>query len=182
MLTSWAKKVFNLGGQTNVIPTCGTIQTASITAKHYDGTDIYIAGNPYAQPWGSFVAGAVATESAGIVVGSGDTAASENDYVLANKITSGLSATVAQSTAYDSETDKTSAYSVITLTNSTGSDIVIKEIGCYAVFGTATELGGTINTGGGRRKCALIDRTVLETPVTVPANGNAVIRYSFIFN
>lgn len=182
MLTSWAKKVFNLGGQTNVIPTCGAIQTASITAKHYDGTDIYIAGNPYSQPWGGFLSGAVSTESAGIVVGSGDTAESESDYALANKITSGLAGSVAQSTAYDSETGKTSAYSVLTLTNSTASDIVIKEIGCYAVFGTATELGGTISTSGGRRKCALIDRTVLETPVTVPANGNAVIRYSFVFN
>lgn len=182
MLTAWAKKIFNLGGNTNVIPTCGAIQTASITAKHYDGTDIYVAGNPYAAGFGAYVAGAVSTESIGIVVGSGDTPATENDYALANKISTGLTGTVTQSTAYDSETGKTSAYSVLTLTNTTSSDIVVKEVGCYSNFGTATEMGGTISTGGGRRKCALIDRTVLDTPVTVPANGNSVIRYSFIFN
>ena len=180
MLTKWAKESLKIRGGNSVVPGLSNPK-GCITAKHYNGDDIYVTTPYVAIGSTSFVAGNISTESVGVVVGTGDTPATETDYNLANKITSGLTGTVSQDYGYDAVNNVNYTYMTVTLTNTTDTDIIVKEIGMYVVYGTATTLGGDVSTGGGRRKCALTDRTVLETPVTVPANGSAVIRYQFDF-
>lgn len=111
--------------------------------------------------------------SAGISVGSGDTAATDEDYNLASTITSGLSGTITNTHGMDS--DKPYVTYNVVLSNSTAADIVVKEIGAKINIPCQSSAGAT---GSSSNKVCLIDRTVLSTPVTVPAGGNAAILYT----
>ena len=88
--------------------------------------------------------------NSGFCVGSGATAESENDYELESMITAGLSASVVTNPHLD-------------------------EIGMKQPLSSTTELDGT---AFGNR-VFLIDRTVLEHPVSIPAGEYAIIRYTF---
>ena len=107
-------------------------------------------------------------QSRGICLGSGTTAATIDDYMLENPISSGLSAMVTK--VYDDEYNRTW---VITLTNTSSDDITIGEIG-YAgeAFYAAS---GSYST------YALYDRTVLDSPITIPAGGVGQINYTIRF-
>lgn len=111
-------------------------------------------------------------EVAGIYLGNGDAAFSPEDYALANKISSGLSVNL---TAFNNGTDDNgNPYRQITIeaTNSTASEILIKEIGYVVNVYLASSVGG--NSSLGR---LLIDRTVLDSPIAVPASGTVTFNY-----
>lgn len=100
----------------------------------------------------------------GIVIGSGTTPATYHDYKLENMITSGLSATRVYA---DGKTR-------ITLTNNSGGDITIGEIGVQ-MYSYTTALSTSNNETG--RKVVLVERTVLDSPMTIPNGGSGVIDY-----
>lgn len=100
-----------------------------------------------------------------IVLGRGRTPATVNDYKLENMITSGLSATVSNSV--DENGDCTQK---LVITNTSSGDITIGEIGLSAPF-----YRSTISSDRGM---ALMDRTVLDEPVTIPAGGIGMIDYT----
>ena len=113
-------------------------------------------------------------DAAGISVGTGNTAATENDYQLESTITSGISMVLSE-TVYgaDSPGYPYVQYKV-TVTN-TGSDpITVKEIGYKQSLNVAKYPGMTI--GAGNAVC-LLDRTVLDTPVTIAAGDAGIITY-----
>ncbi len=111
--------------------------------------------------------------SAGISVGSGNTAATEDDYQLESTITSGLSAQVNIENGFDNDGNPYVRFDVM-LTNTTANAITVNEIGYKQNIYAATAQG---SSGGSGRVC-LLDRTVFATPVEIAAGGYQVIRYT----
>lgn len=93
----------------------------------------------------------------GIVVGAGNTPPTINDYKLENQITNGITSSIGFS-----ENGR-----VITITNTSADNITIKEIGF---------VGSAYKSSSGYS--CLIDRTLLETPLTIPAGGVGIITYN----
>ena len=108
---------------------------------------------------------------AGISVGSGSAAASENDYQLGNTITSGLTGVVTMSKAVD-ENGNASISFTISLTNTSASDITIAEIGYKQEIAASDSLNGTTATD----RVFMLDRSLID-PLTISAGGQAVIEY-----
>ena len=115
---------------------------------------------------------ALSATGTGIVVGSGNTPATEDDFMLDNLITSGLSG----STVVTKQIDNGKLYLVldVTLTNTSANDITIKEIGYVQSHQYVTSQGGTVLANNFP---FLMERTVLISPVTIPAGEFATIRY-----
>ena len=111
--------------------------------------------------------------AAGISVGSGNTAATEDDYQLESTITSGLSALTNRSCGLDSNGNPYLQFDIM-LTNNSGDNIVIKEIGYKQNLRCSNDLNGTSLSN---RLC-LLDRTVLTNAVTITPGNYAVIRYT----
>lgn len=109
--------------------------------------------------------------NAGISVGSGSAAASENDYQLGNTITSGLTGVVTTSKAIDGD-GNTSITFTISLTNTSASDITISEIGYKQEIAASDSLNGTTATD----RVFMLDRSLID-PLTISAGGQAVIEY-----
>ena len=95
-----------------------------------------------------------------IIIGSGDTAVTFDDYQLSSIISSGWTkgVPVVGTPLYDSETKKWTNTISFTVTNSSGSDMTIKEVGILSDIYTSYS--------------SLIYREVLTTPVEI-ANGNS---------
>lgn len=101
----------------------------------------------------------------GVVFGSGTTAPVINDNQLESRIST-ISGTVNYSVNKDDN-----FYAIIisaTITNTASDDITIAEVGLYR------------NTTGNWG--ALVERTVLEAPVTIPAGGVGQITYTIRMN
>ena len=110
----------------------------------------------------------------GFSVGSGDTAATEDDYQLENTITSGLTAQVNRVAEFDNTGNPFLRYDIM-LTNNTASDITVREIGYKQNIACSDTQGGT----GTTNRVCLIDRTVLAEDVVIAASGGyQVIRYT----
>ena len=110
----------------------------------------------------------------GVYVGTGNAAATENDYQLQSPITSGLTAsTPSEQYGLDAAGNPYRELTYL-ITNNTAADIVIKEIGFVQVWSAGTTQNSTSNTP---RKF-LLDRTVLASPLTVPANSSVALKYT----
>ena len=90
-----------------------------------------------------------------IGVGSGNTAPTADDYNLENELTS-LTCTSASM----SNTSEMSKQFTATFSNQTGEDVTVKEVGWFVSSYYSTT------------KTKLFERTVLDTPVTIP-NGES---------
>lgn len=115
------------------------------------------------------------TFSPGVIVGSGNTPPTEDDYKLDTQITSGLTQSGSTTVVYGADSDGNPYKQMdMILQNTTASDIVIREVGYLQWLE-----GSTVQyaTTGNEQFPALLDRTLLETPLTVPANNVAVLRY-----
>lgn len=145
-----------------------------LSVKDTGGTTRYIScytGNSF--PNSLTYSVAFSSSSSGIQVGTGSTAATEGDYKLEAQITSGMSASSpTQTCGVDSSGNPYLEY-LFTLTNNTSSDIVVQEIGYVQQLRIADTQGGSASNS----RYFLFDRTVLDTPVTVPANDSAAIKY-----
>lgn len=111
--------------------------------------------------------------NAGIWIGTGSDSPTENDYNLKSRITSGLTASTPTTTqGVDSDGNPYLTY-LFTLTNTTSSDITVSEIGYVQNGGASSAIGESTSLDR-----FLLDRTVLDSPVTVPAGGSAAIEYT----
>lgn len=151
-----------------------SLQKTIIPALKLTGDTFYLANSG----WGITsnrsnsiqIAPMSAAVSRGIYLGTGDTAVTENDYTLASPITSGLSAS-APSGAVAYNNGNPYLNQTYLLTNSTDSDITIREM-CEVANGLGV---ANPDTGSFASSPMMIWREVLSTPVTVPANGSAVL-------
>ena len=101
--------------------------------------------------------------------GSGTTPATVNDYKLESLIDSGI--TVAHPNIVTTEQTDSYISWTVTFGVSASVEITISEIGLIA---KAYRPNGEIDT--------LVDRTVLDTPVTIPAGQSKQITYTIRFN
>ena len=106
----------------------------------------------------------------GVWYGTGNTPASIDDYKLEAAITDGsLSAKAGSSALVASvEADCVRISGPHSITNVTSKDIAISEIGCL----------GQIESGG---NSFLLDHTVLETPIVIPAGKTVALEYVIKF-
>ena len=100
----------------------------------------------------------------GVVFGDGNTPATAEDYKLAGNIITGFTATANLARSIDNGV----AQIVATYTINASSEVTIKEIVAFA------------STGG--NGTYIVDRTVLDTPVTIPADGVGQVVYTITFN
>lgn len=120
---------------------------------------------------------ATAQTNTGVVFGTGTTPPTVDDYCLSGEIIpSTVTATAAKSVESD-ETGRTITV-VYTLTNTGADAVTIGEIGYFvnsdkAAFATLGSYGN-----GYYRNIGLLDRTVLDTPVTIAAGGVGQVTYT----
>lgn len=143
--------------------------------KAYNGTTYY--GRPYFNstdvfPYSTYFDCRL-NNDAGFWFGSGNTAASENDYTLETKITSGLGFSRTSFLDLDNDGNPYVKNNIL-VTNTSQSDITISEIGWFQYMRSATNLNGTENN----QILVLFDRTVLATPITIAAEEYALVEYT----
>ena len=156
-----------------------------VLVKDTTGADVYYFGRANSNAWpsngysgtGTINIANPSTNSAavGVYVGSGTTSPTENDYTLETPITSGLSGTmrVQYSDTLDNDGNP-QLVQVLTLRNTSSSDITVSEVGWIA----KGLCDASNNTASGSGKNLLFDRTVLNSPVTIPAGESAAITYT----
>lgn len=112
--------------------------------------------------------------AAGISVGTGNAAATEDDFQLAEPLTSGINLTLTETVYGADEPGYPYVQYKVTVTN-TGSDpITVKEI-CYKQTLYAARYPGY--AAGADNRICMLDRTVLDTPVTIAAGDAGIITY-----
>lgn len=109
----------------------------------------------------------------GISVGTDNTPATEDDYNLHSTITSGLSGTTSSSLGIDSNGNPQIKF-VLTITNTGSSPVTINEIG----YKQNVQGNMTPGSTSSYTQSILLDRTVLGSPVIIPAGEYAIIDYT----
>lgn len=145
----------------------------NLPVKNTTGLVKYLTGNSpfYTSPTKAVTTNA---DAAGISVGAGNTAATEEDFQLAEPLTSGINLTLTETVYGADEPGYPYVQYKVTVTN-TGSDpIAVKEI-CYKQTLNAAKYPGYA-TDAGNHIC-MLDRTVLDTPVTIAAGDAGIITY-----
>ena len=116
----------------------------------------------------------ITSSLAGVAFGTGTTPVTFNDYKLSGNYISGLTASISKSSGSDEDGAwKTALY---TITNSNDYDVTIGEVGSFIVCCSST------STQSSSRYSALVERTVLSSPVTIPAGGVGQVTYTLRFN
>ena len=123
--------------------------------------------------------GYTGVSSAGFAVGSGTTPASENDYTLESQILGlALSSISNTSRIYDEDLNAFIYYKDATLSNNTGSDVVISEIGLFRTYMSSSTKGATSSLTHER---FLTSHMILDEPVTIPNGEAGVIRIKGVY-
>lgn len=114
----------------------------------------------------------------GVVFGTGTTAPTENDYKLSGDAIAGLSnsnITMNEEATYD---DSGAAITVVyTISNTTGAEITIGEVGLLDTLKTKES-----SVYAEKYHTILWERTVLGSPVTIPAGGVGQVTYTIRMN
>ena len=113
--------------------------------------------------------------SMGILLGSGSTAATYDDYALETLITSGLtlvsdSGTLTQQSVFDGDTHHIRSVRSFTVNNSSGSNITIAEIGL--------SIGAYNASASAYGYQTLIYREVLDSPVTLAPSESMILQFT----
>lgn len=185
MLTTWAKRILSTFPHNSILPgvsIAGNSTTPCFTeVKDINGDTKYIDPMYYGSTV-SLISTVLSTNimnpTYGFAVGSDDSPESENDYTLGNQIIGLTGTSIAYTTVYDTENHKYISRTTITISNNTGTEVTIKEIGKFTGhFSTDTQGStGVIAT----KTCVMIDRTVLDNPVVIPDGEAGVIVYDVV--
>lgn len=108
----------------------------------------------------------------GVVIGTGDTAFTTDDYSLANDVTTSFTTTSSAVLNYGE--NEATCYATLPLKNTSANAITIKELGLYVAMFDQTS---TTNA-----KPVLFDRTLLPSPITIGAGETKSITYTIKFN
>ena len=149
----------------------GTLQKKSAEFTHTNGetaTDNYNY-NSALPPFNIMNTWAYTTSSYGVAFGTSTTPATVSDYYLENILDNTQISVASPSGVSYSRLDAHEEYSVtFGITNITSNAITIAEVGLIAKINDFYY--------------ALVDRTVLDTPVTIPAGQSKQITYTIRFN
>ena len=112
----------------------------------------------------------------GVVLGDGDTPPTFEDYTLAGNLISNFTFTASTSVLKTDDSGAT-IRALYTITNNNSEEITIKEI-CLIVNATQYSSGSGLYA----KNKIVLDRTVLDTPVTIPAGGIGQVEYTITLN
>lgn len=141
-----------LGGKQTVVGNDGT-STLLDSTKFHNGTSIVDIR--------SFISRLQAAGIGGIAMGNGTTPPKLSDYTLSGQVVDHLLTVGSIVTTSETKDDGSVSFtSVLTLINNTDTDITVSEV---ALRNIATVSGGSWRL--------FIDRTLLDYPVTIAANG-----------
>lgn len=168
MITKWYKEAIKM-----TLASGGSAYSVNIPVRAVNNVVYYLASGSYFN-MGNVTSVQLNANTWGVSVGTDDTPATDTDYNLKSTITTGISGVITNTHGLDSNGRPYITYNIV-ISNLSTSDIVIKEIGYKANITAGTAANVTSNISG--RTC-LIDRTVLSTPLTVPAQDNAAIHYT----
>lgn len=112
------------------------------------------------------------SKKGGVLFGAGTSPATTQDYKLDTPITTGLSIVFPKSLTYAKGASFEDVAVTYGVTNISSSEITIAEIGLIVAMLDAESLYDNF----------LVDRTVLDTPVTIPAGESKQITYTIRFN
>lgn len=110
-----------------------------------------------------------ASSGLAIAIGTGTTAPTVNDYTLATPISVSDVSCVSASNVYSEPSGE--RYITATFNNNTASDIVVNEVGLILDLWISRYFSYKI----------LLDRQVLSSPVTIPANSEIALVYVLEF-
>lgn len=118
------------------------------------------------------------TSANGVIFGNGTALPTAEDTNLSGSLITTIKATSTRSKKVneDGSCVKTCVY---TITNTGSDDIVISEIGYMGLLKGVYTYNDTASTNN---KYCLLEHTLLEEPVTIPAGGVGQITYSVTFN
>lgn len=143
--------------------------TADFTLKNGSAQSSVFVPSDYKPPFAAMNKHVVNTNDAGVSFGIGTTPANTTDYKLENSLPSTqISVSVPSAVSYSRGTTYEEYSVTFGVTNKTTASITISEIGLIASPQTAYPV--------------LVDRTVLDTPVTIPAGQSKQITYTIRFN
>lgn len=128
--------------------------------------EVYSGNNISADGLSASVSSSLA-QNAFVYFGKGTTPATLDDYKLESRITSGMTINEQSiiSSLVDNVVTKKASY---ILKNTSSSDITIGEIGIYR----------PIFYGTGSVTYFLLERTVLDEPITIPSGGTGTVTYT----
>ena len=178
MLTAVGKKIILMSS--TALPGGDVGKGAIIEMKDIKtGSIFYTNGYPNDQSM-TLANSAITLTGSRVYVGSGSTPATENDWFLESPLVNN-EFTANHTSSYTLNSDKTIMYvnNDYVITNQTQNEITIREIGRAICVYTSTTKGDSVSS---TKKAALVDRTVLETPVVIPAGEAATVRYQFAYD
>lgn len=108
--------------------------------------------------------------STGVVFGNGSVAPTKDDYFLSGELLTTISATFTQNVTFDENGYEIST--VYNITNTGSNPITVGEVGLFANTNIASNVSSYF----------LVERTVLDNPVTIPAGGVGQVTYTIRFN
>lgn len=113
-------------------------------------------------------------EDAGVSFGTGNTPPSFDDYALSGDAVTSVSFTLMRQCEVDD--NGCTLTCVYTITNTGSEDVTIGEVGIWGRYDYY------YSSGNRRAVYPLIERTVLDTPVTIPAGGVGQVTYTIRMN
>ena len=138
-----------------------------------DGTAVSKAYSKADNPFVVMKKWAADISTSGVSFGTGTTPATASDYVIESILNNTQISVSTPSAVSFSRADTYDEYSVtFGITNKTAEAITISEV-C---------LTACPNTNGTPYTYALVDRTVLDAPITIPAGQSKQITYTIRFN
>lgn len=148
-----------------------------VKATNVTGAVGYLSGN-FGFPASPTMTLTTNAEAAGISVGTGTTPATEDDYNLEATLSTVNMTLTATQYGLDENNYPYVQYS-ITITNTSQSDIVVSEIGYKQTVGLRKTIGSTAASGS---QVILLDRTLLDTPVTIAPGDAGIVTYKLRTN
>lgn len=111
----------------------------------------------------------------GVLFGSGNVAPTKDDYTLSGTVLTNFTSSYMQSFSFGDD-GSTTVTTVYTITAPSSEDITIGEVGIYTKMTYGQVSGQTGSTY--LYQPILIERTALDSPITIPANGVGQVTYS----
>jgi hypothetical protein len=153
------------------------------TLYNYDGHSSFVEGSLSSAIFPTSMPGAVShimcanntvldTKSYGIRFGTGTTEPSVNDYNLSGTLITGISILSTSSKEVTFTDNGAVVVTTYDVKNTSGAELTIGEIGLFARMSY---------NGSSYTSSFLIDRTLLDEPVVIPADGFAQIKYTLSY-
>ena len=122
---------------------------------------------------------ASSSTATGVVIGSGSTQATINDYALESQIRSGFTSSGSVSKITDSSNNIIGKTILLGITNTSNNIITINEIGFVCPCKYTNTPSSSTSLSNSTEWTFLVDRTVLDTPLVIPAGESGTIEYIF---